>query len=154
MSHFSYSCKTERENGISHLNSALCINCKFTSECNSGIFQNYLLPNHLDVHLVQTTSETSIWPFCFHLNSQVSFKLQGYLSYKSWIFQKDFRMLNTQESGCASGMDHFRTWNEVWKIKNWNFFLPILWSSIGQTGLNFEFIQPSKHSKPHTSFCH
>ena len=59
MSHFSYSCKTKRENGISRLNSALCVNCKFTSEHNSRIFQNYLLLNHLDVHLVQTTSETS-----------------------------------------------------------------------------------------------
>ena len=27
-------------------------------------------------------------------------------------------------------------------------------SSIGQTGLKFEFIQPSEHSEPHTSFCH
>ena len=27
MSHFSYACKTEGENGISHLISALCINC-------------------------------------------------------------------------------------------------------------------------------
>ena len=27
MSHFSYACKTEGENGISHLISALCVNC-------------------------------------------------------------------------------------------------------------------------------
>ena len=59
MSHFSYSCKTEGENGISHLISALCVNCKFTSEHYSGIFQNYWLLNHLDVYLVRTTSETS-----------------------------------------------------------------------------------------------
>ena len=41
MSHFSYSCKTEGENGISRLISTLCVNCKFTSERYSGIFQNY-----------------------------------------------------------------------------------------------------------------
>ena len=41
MSHFSYSCKTEGENGISRLISALCVNCKFTSERYSRIFQNY-----------------------------------------------------------------------------------------------------------------
>ena len=44
-----------------------------------NIPEYYWLLNHLDVHLVWTTSETSktkkIWPFCFHLNSQVSFKL-------------------------------------------------------------------------------
>ena len=59
MSHFSYSCKIKRQNGISRFISALCVNCKFTSESNSEIFQNYWLLNHLDVHLVQTTSETS-----------------------------------------------------------------------------------------------
>ena len=36
-----YSCKTEGENGISRLISTVCINCKFTSEHYSGIFQNY-----------------------------------------------------------------------------------------------------------------
>ena len=41
MSHFNYSCKTEGGNGISHLIYALWVNCKFTSECYSGIFQNY-----------------------------------------------------------------------------------------------------------------
>ena len=25
---------------------------------------------------------------------------------------------------------------------------------LGQTGLNLEFIQPSEHSEPDTSFCH
>ena len=75
MSHFSYSCKTEGENGISRLISALCVNCKFTSEHYSGIFQNYWLLNHLDVHLVWTTSETSKNKKSDHLNSQVSFKL-------------------------------------------------------------------------------
>ena len=66
MSQFSYSCKIERENGISHLISVLCVNCKFTSECNSGIFQKYSrnipecwLLNNLVVHLVWTASE--IW---------------------------------------------------------------------------------------------
>ena len=39
--------------------STLCVNCKFTSECYSRIFQIYWLINHLDVHLVWTTSETS-----------------------------------------------------------------------------------------------
>ena len=35
-----------------------------------------------------------------------------------------------------------------------NILFAIKWSSIGQTGFNFEFIQPSEHSEPHTSFCH
>ena len=41
MSHYSYSWKIKRQNGISRLLSALCVNCKFTSERNSRIFQNY-----------------------------------------------------------------------------------------------------------------
>ena len=41
-----------------------------------------------------------------------------------------FRMLSTWESWCASGTDHFRTWIEVWKIKNRNFLFGIL--SLGQ----------------------
>ena len=41
MSHFSYMCKTEGENRFSHLISTLCINCKFTPQRYSGIFQNY-----------------------------------------------------------------------------------------------------------------
>ena len=56
----SYLCKIELENGISHLISRLCINCKYTFGYNSGIFQKYS------------------------------------------------RMLITQQSECASGMDYSR----------------------------------------------
>ena len=45
MSHFSYACKTEGKNGISHLISGLCVNCL------SAILE-YSRLNHLDVHLV------------------------------------------------------------------------------------------------------
>ena len=45
MSHFSYSCKTEGKNGISHLISAVCINCL-------SAIQEYSRLNNLDVHLV------------------------------------------------------------------------------------------------------
>ena len=33
MSHFSYTCKTEGENGISRLISALCVNCLISIRC-------------------------------------------------------------------------------------------------------------------------
>ena len=52
MSHFAYACKTEGKNGISRLISALCINCLIS-------IPEYSRVNHLDVHLVWTTSETS-----------------------------------------------------------------------------------------------
>ena len=52
MSHFAYACKTEGKNGISHLISALCVNCLIS-------IPEYSRLNHLDVHLVWTTSETS-----------------------------------------------------------------------------------------------
>ena len=55
MSHFAYACKTEGKNGISPLNFHTMHKL---SDLYSGIFQNYLLFNHLDVHLVRTTSET------------------------------------------------------------------------------------------------
>ena len=45
MSHFSYACKTEGENGISRLISSLCINCL-------SAIPEYSRLNHLDVHLV------------------------------------------------------------------------------------------------------
>ena len=52
MSHFAYACKTEGKNGISHLISALCVNCLIS-------IPEYSRLNHLDVHLVWSTSETS-----------------------------------------------------------------------------------------------
>ena len=52
MSHFAYACKTEGKNGISRLISALCVNCLIS-------IPEYSRLNHLDVHLVWTTSETS-----------------------------------------------------------------------------------------------
>ena len=82
MSHFSYSCKTEWENGISRLISALCVNCKFTSEHYSGIFQKYsriidysIIWMCIWYRLIEKLEKSKIWPSCFHLNSQVSFKL-------------------------------------------------------------------------------
>ena len=52
MSHFAYACKTEGKNGISSLISTLCVNCLIS-------IPEYSRLNHLDVHLVWTTSETS-----------------------------------------------------------------------------------------------
>ena len=46
-----------------------------------------------------------IWPFCLHLNSQVPLNCKDTSQYNCWMFQKYFRMLITQESGCASGMN-------------------------------------------------
>ena len=46
----------------------------------------------------------NIWIVKYLLNCK------RYLSYNFQIFQKNFRMLSTRESGCASGTDHFRTW--------------------------------------------
>ena len=46
----------------------------------------------------------NIWIVKYLLNCK------RYLSYNFRIFQKNFRMLSTRESGCASGTDHFRTW--------------------------------------------
>ena len=45
MSHFSYACKTEGENGIFCLISTLCVNCL-------SAIPEYSRLNHLDVHLV------------------------------------------------------------------------------------------------------
>ena len=79
MYHFSYSCKTERENGICRWISTLCINRKFTSECYSGIFPKY--SQIIDYSIIWMCiwygliQKPKIWPLCFHLNSQVSFKL-------------------------------------------------------------------------------
>ena len=45
MSHFTYACKTEGENGISCLISALCVNCLSS-------ISEYSRLNHLDVYLI------------------------------------------------------------------------------------------------------
>ena len=45
MSHFAYACKTEGQNGISRLISALCVNCLSS-------IPEYSRLNHLDVYLV------------------------------------------------------------------------------------------------------
>ena len=58
-----------------------------------------------------------IWPFCLHLNSQVPLNCKDTSRYNCWMFQKYFRMLITQESGCASGMNCFRNLNS--SLKNW-----------------------------------
>ena len=52
MSHYAYACKTEGQNGISRLISGLCVNCLIS-------IPEYSRLNHLDVHLVLTTLETS-----------------------------------------------------------------------------------------------
>ena len=49
---FAYACKTEGKNGISRLISTLCVNCLIS-------IPEYSRLNHLDVHLVWTTSEIS-----------------------------------------------------------------------------------------------
>ena len=45
MSHFAYACKTKGKNGMSHLISALCVNCLIS-------IPEYSRLNHLDVYLV------------------------------------------------------------------------------------------------------
>ena len=81
VSHFSNACKTEGENEISRLISALCVNCLS------------VIPEYSRVIL----------------NSQVSFKLSKIPLIQFSNIPENFRMLSTQESGCASGTDHFRT---------------------------------------------
>ena len=130
MSHFSYSCKIKRENGISCLISTLCVNCKFTSECNSGIFQKY--SRNVDYStiwlciwygLLQKLEKDKIWPFCLHLNSQVPLNCEDTSRYICWMLQKYFRMLITQESGCASETDCFRNLNSSLKIQKPELFI-------------------------------
>ena len=131
MSHFSYSCKTERQNGISHLNSALCVNYKFTSKRNSGIFQKY--SRNADYStiwlciwygLLQKLEKSKIWPFCLHLNSQVPLNCKDTSRHNCWMLQKYFRMLSTQESGCTSGTDCFQNLDSsLKKSKTWSFYL-------------------------------
>ena len=126
MSNFSYSCKTEQENGISRLISTLYINCKFKSEPNSGIFQKYSeIFQNADYStiwlciwygLFQKLEKSKIWPFCLHLDSQVPLNCKDTSQYNCWMLQKYFRMLITQESGCASGTDCF--WNLNSSLKN------------------------------------
>ena len=120
---FSYLCKTELENGISCLISALGVNFKYTSGYNSRIFQKYsrmLITQQSGcasgMDCFRNFEKSKIWPFCLHLNSQVPLNCKDTTWYNSWIFQKYFRMLITQESGCASGMDCF--WNLNWRLKN------------------------------------
>ena len=43
MSHFSYACKTEGENGISRLVYALCVNCLSTIPEYSGIIDHSII---------------------------------------------------------------------------------------------------------------
>ena len=45
MSYFAYACKTKGQNGISHLISALCVNCLSS-------IPEYSRLNHLDEYLV------------------------------------------------------------------------------------------------------
>ena len=120
MSHFSYSCKIEWENGISCLISALCVNCKFTSEHSSGIVQKYSRnANYSTIWLciwyglLQKLEKDKI-----HLNSQVPL---NYLS---------IHLLNASE--IFQNVDYSRIWMSIWngllpklefKSKTWTFHL-------------------------------
>ena len=66
--------------------------------------------------LLQELEKSKIWPFCLHLNSQVPLNYKDSSQYNCWMLQKYFKMLITQESGCASGTDCF--WNFNSSLKN------------------------------------
>ena len=72
MFHFSYACKTKGENGISHLISALCINClsailEYSRNIDySRIWMSIWCGLLQKLHKIKKSE---------HLNSKVSFKL-------------------------------------------------------------------------------
>ena len=72
MSHFSYACKTEGENGISHLIYALCVNCLSTVPEYSRIIDHSIIWMCIWCGLLQKLHKTKKSE---HLNSKVSFKL-------------------------------------------------------------------------------
>ena len=72
MSHFSYACKTEGENGISHLISALCVNCLSAIPEYSRIIDNSIIWMCIWCGLLQKLHKIKKSE---HLNSKVSFKL-------------------------------------------------------------------------------
>ena len=122
MSHFSYACKTEGENGISRLISTLCVNCLSALPEYSRFIDYSIIWMSIWCGLLQKLHKIKKSEL---LNSKVSFKLWKIPLIQFSNIPENFRMLSTQESGCASGTDHFRTWIEVWKIKNHNFFFRI-----------------------------
>ena len=70
MSHFSYACKTEGENGISRLISALCINCLSTIREYSRIIDHSIIWMCIWCGLLQKLHKIKKSE---HLNSKVSF---------------------------------------------------------------------------------
>ena len=72
MSHFSYACKTEGENGISRLISALCINCMSAILEYSRIMDYSIIWMYIWCGLLQKLHKIKKSE---HLNSKVSFKL-------------------------------------------------------------------------------
>ena len=123
---FSYSYKTELENGISHLISTPGVNCKYTSGYNSGIFHNVDYSTIwlcIWYELLQKLEKSKIWPFFLYLNSQVPLNCKYTSLYNSWIFQKYFRMLIIQEYGCASRTDCFQNLNSSLKNQKSELFI-------------------------------
>ena len=72
MSHFSYACKTEGENGISCLISALCVNCLRAILEYSRIIDHSIIWMCIWCGLLQKLHKIKKFE---HLNSKVSFKL-------------------------------------------------------------------------------
>ena len=72
MSHFSYACKTEGENGISRLISALCVNCLSTIPEYSRNIDHSIIWMCIWCGLLQKLHKIKNSE---HLNSKVSFKL-------------------------------------------------------------------------------
>ena len=77
------------------------------SDLYSGIFQTQSSGCASGVDLFRNFTKLkilNIWIVKYLLNCK------RYLSYKFSNIPENFRMLSTREYGCASGMDHFRTW--------------------------------------------
>ena len=67
--------------------------------------------------------KSKIWPFCLHLDSEVPLNSKYTSQYNCWMFQKYFRMLITQEPGCASRTDCFRNLNSSLKNQKSELFI-------------------------------
>ena len=106
MSHFRYACKTEGENGISRLISALCVNCLSSIPEYSRIIDYSIIWMCIWCGLLQKLHKIKKSEL---LNSKVSFKLQKIPLIQFSNIPENFRMVSTQESGYPSGTDHFRT---------------------------------------------
>ena len=106
MSHFAYACKTEGKNGISHLISALCINCLISIPEYSRIIDYSIIWMCIWCGLLQKLYKIKKSEL---LNSKVYSKVKKIHLKQFSNIPENFRTVSTQVSGYPSGTDHFRT---------------------------------------------